>query len=60
MFAITRSFPSLDAFSADDRRRRSGLGDLHRQREGHATVSGRRDSLRWFLDRLGGLRPVAA
>jgi hypothetical protein len=38
--AISRCFPSLDAFYADDRRRR--------------------DSLRWFLDRLGGLRPVAA
>jgi len=111
MPAITSSFPSLDAFYADDRRRRFsrerdvglawvghdgasfraawiqetgevyllrhgppvagggpvhlverrfGLGDLHRQLKGYATVCGHRDSLRWFLDRLGGLRPVAA
>jgi hypothetical protein len=51
MLAICRSFPSLDAF---------GPGELHRQLKGYATVCGRRDSLRWFLDRLGGLRPVAA
>ena len=26
----------------------------------YVAVCGRRDSLRWFLDRLGGARPVAA
>ena len=111
MSAISRSFPSLDAFYADDRRRRHsrerdvglfwvgrdgmsfraawvqetgevylfrhgtpfegggtvhllgrqfGLGELHQHLKGYAAVCGRRDSLRWFLDRLGGLRPVAA
>jgi len=111
MPAISRSFPSLDAFYADDRRRRFsrerdvglfwrggggdsfraawiqetgevylfrhgnpvegggtvhllsrrfGLGELHSALKGYAVVCGRRDSLRWFLDRLGGRRPVAA
>ena len=40
--------------------RRFGLGELHRELKGYAAVCGRRDSLRWFLDRLGGARPVAA
>ena len=99
-----RSYPSLHAFYADDRRRRHsrerdvglfwrgrdgssfraawiqetgevylfrhgspldgggtvhlhahrfGLGELHRMLKGYAAVCGRRDSLRWFLDRLG-------
>ena len=111
MPTISRSFPSLDAFYLDDRRRRFsrerdvglfwrgregdsfraawvqetsevylfrhgheqdgggtvhvlarrfGLGELHRELKGYAAVCGRRDSLRWFLDRLGGARPVAA
>jgi len=111
MPSISRSFPSLDAFYADNRRRRFsrerdvglfwrgreddsfraawvqetgevylfrhgheqegggtvhllarrfGLGELHREMKGYASVCGRRNSLRWFLDRLGGARPVAA
>jgi hypothetical protein len=111
MSVISRSYPSLDAFYADDRRRRHsrerdiglfwrgrggrsfraawiqetgevylfrhgsplegggtvhllgrvfGLGELHRDVKGYAAVCGRRDSLRWLLDRLGGARPVAA
>jgi len=111
MSAISRSFPSLDAFYAADRRRRHsrerdvglfwrgsdgwtfraawiqetgevylfrhgsplegggtvhllgrhfGLGELHRELKGYAAVCGRSGSLRWFLDRLGAARPVAA
>ena len=111
MTELGRTFPSLHAFYADDRRRRHsrerdvglfwrapgglsfraawiqetgevylfrhgsplegggtvhlharhfGLGELHRLLKGYATVCGRRDSLRWFLDRLGGPRPAAA
>ena len=111
MSVFSRSYPSLDAFYADDRRRRHsrerdiglfwrgtgsdsfraawiqetgevylfrhgsplegggtvhllprifGLGELHQHLKGYAAVCGRRDSLRWFLDRLGPARPVAA
>jgi hypothetical protein len=34
--------------------RRFGLGELHAAIRGYGEVCGRRDSLAWFLDRVGG------
>jgi hypothetical protein len=60
VYLYRHGHPTAGGGTVDVLARRFGLGELHVALRGYAEVCGRRRSLAWFLERVGGGRAAAA